>query len=185
MYNHYLPLVMRQYVGLPDLIITGLVATTDGVQVVIKNQGTGPAVDEFWVDVYIDPEPPPTGVNQVWYDGRSNQGIVWAITNLLDPTSQPLPLLPGETFTLVYKDALVSDDYTSVTLPLSPGAVVYAQVDAVNLLTNYGGVLETHEALGGAYNNLYGPVYVTAGSLPGVRASTAGGPLLPTTLPPR
>jgi hypothetical protein len=134
------------------------------VQVVIQNRGDGPAVDEFWIDFYVNPIPPPTAVNQVWYDGRSAQGIVWAITNQLDPTSQPLPLLPGELFTVTFKDVHVDDYYTGFAFPLTAGTPVYAHVDSVNLLTNYGGVLEIHEARGGAYNNLFGPVYVAAGT---------------------
>jgi len=47
---------------------------------------------------------------------------------------------------------------------------------SVNLLTNYGGVMEIHEARGGVYNNLFGPVYVAAGAAQGAagRAEDAG-----------
>ena len=185
--RYYLPLVMRDYLALPDLVITSLTATTDSVQVVIKNQGYSPVVDEFWIDFYVNPLPPPVAVNEVWSDGRASQGIVWAITNLRDPAVQPLPLLPGQSFTVTFKDGLVDDEYTEFAFPLTPGTPVYAQVDSANLLTNYGGVLETHEARGGAYNNLFGPVYVTAGTRPDVSGSPGimnRGPS-PTSLPRR
>ena len=35
---------------------------------------------------------------------------------------------------------------------------MYAQVDSYNPSTSYGTVLETHEMVGGAYNNIRGPV---------------------------
>jgi hypothetical protein len=49
-----------------------------------------------------------------------------------------------------------------VTWPLAAGTPVYAQVDAVNLATTYGAVLENHEIAGGAYNNIVGPVLPAA-----------------------
>ena len=71
------------------------------------------------------------------------------------------------------------------------GTPVYAQVDAVNTNTTYGGVLESHEILNGFYNNLAGPVYPTV-DLTNVAASEpalAGdrSPALPASdrLPPR
>ena len=154
---------------------------------VIQNQGDGPAVDEFWIDFYVAPMPPPVAVNQIWYDGRSSQGIVWAISNLLDPASQPLPLRPGQSFTVTFRDVHVDDYYTGFAFPLTPGTPVYAQVDSVNLLTNYGGVLEIHEARGGAYNNLFGPVYVAAGGSQGAagHAERAGRRTSRAALPPR
>lgn len=163
---------------MPDLVVTGLVATANRVVVTIQNQGDGPAVDEFWIDFYVNPLPPPAAVNQVWYDGRSAQGIVWAITNELDPASQPLPLLPGQSFTVTFRDVYVDDYYTGFAFPLVPDTPVYAHVDSVNLLTNYGGVFEAHEARGGAYNNLFGPVYVTgeAGQVIEVTATAVAHP---------
>jgi hypothetical protein len=166
--------VLRDYIGMPDLVVTGLVATANSVVVTIKNQGDSPAVDEFWIDFYVNPIPPPVKANDIWYDGRSAQGIVWAITNLRDPASQPLPLLPGQSYTVTFKDALVDDYYTGFAFPLTPGAPVYAHVDSVNLLTTYGGVLENHEARGGAYNNIFGPVYVAGEMEWGVGAAPRG-----------
>jgi hypothetical protein len=172
----YLPLVLREYVGMPDLVVTSLIATTDSVQVVITNQGDGPAVEEFWIDFYVNPIPPPVAVNQVWYDGRSTQGIVWAITNELDPSRQPLPLLPGQSFTVTFKDTLVDDYYTGFAFPLTPGVPVYAHVDSVSLISTYGGVLENHEARGGVYNNVFGPVTVTGAVAQAGAPNPAGAP---------
>lgn len=164
----YLPLVLREYPALPDLVITGLIATADRVEVVIRNQGAGSVMDEFWIDFYFDPHPPPAAVNEVWHDGRSCQGIAWAISNGRDPAVQPLPLLPGQSFTVTFRDAFVEDSYTWFAFPLPPGVAVYAQVDSIDLLTRHGGVLETHEARGGTYNNVFGPV-----SVPGAAQQTA------------
>ena len=90
----------------------------------------------------------PTGVNQVWYDGRSEQGIVWGVI------ASQAPINPGDTITLRINDAYYSAYYSAFAGPLSAGTEVWAQVDAVSLITDYGGVLETHEDSGGAYNNI-------------------------------
>ncbi len=144
----YLPLMLGGYTARPDLIVREITATAYDVRVVIENVGDGAVVDDFWVDVYVDPDPVPTGVNQVWYDGRSEQGIVWGVT------ASQTPMNPGDVITLRINDPYYSAYYSGFTGPLSSGAEVWAQVDAVNLNTNYGGVLETHEVSGGAYNNI-------------------------------
>jgi hypothetical protein len=144
----YLPLMLSGHTPLPDLIVREIIATTDDVQVVIENVGYSAVTDDFWVDVYIDPDPVPTGVNQVWYDGRSEQGIVWGIT------ASQTPMNPGDVITLRINDQYYSTYYSGFTGPLPSGTEVWAQADAVNLNTNYGGVLETHEVGGGAYNNI-------------------------------
>jgi hypothetical protein len=46
----YLPLVVNNYVVAPDLVVQSVTATSDGVQVVITNQGAAPVTDDFWVD---------------------------------------------------------------------------------------------------------------------------------------
>jgi hypothetical protein len=164
----YLPLIARDFISRPDLIITRLTLTMDSVQVVIQNQGSAPVVDEFWIDLYVNPIPPPVAVNETWDDGRSRQGIVWAIANLQDPASQPLPLAPGASLTVTFGDVYMVDAYTEFAFPLTGETPVYAQVDSANALTNYGSVLETHEVRGGAYNNVFGPVYPTAATAPAV-----------------
>lgn len=149
----YLPLVLRNYLVAPDLIVTGIVVASDQVTVTIQNIGNGPAESPFWVDFYVDPHPVPTAVNQVWYDGRSRTGVVWGI---------PPIVAPGEVLTLTLYDQYWSDYYSDPLTPVAAGTPLYAQVDSVNLNTNYGGVLESHEILGGAYNNIYHTVAAVA-----------------------
>lgn len=74
--------------------MTQIVATATGIQVVIQNQGDSPVPvnveNEFWVDVYLNPHPAPTAVNQTWpYLGT--QGLVWGVTVDALPA-----LVPGE-----------------------------------------------------------------------------------------
>jgi len=157
----YLPLIFKNYaatVSAPDLVVTSLTATGSEVQVVIKNQGaaTGTSLaDEFWVDFYVDPNPVPTGVNQVWDDGRSTYGIAWGITQ------DALPLAAGAEITLTYSTApgapnlYYMPSVSNMPATLVAGTPVYAQVDSANASTNYGAVLETHEILHTAYNNIF------------------------------
>ena len=83
------------------------------------------------------------------------QGIVWGVT------ASQAPMMPGDTLTLTIGDQYWSDRYSTFTGAMPAGTEVWAQVDAVNLDTDYGGVLETHEVTGGAYNNI---AYVVLGS---------------------
>jgi len=57
-------------------VVERIVATSSGVKVVVRNQGQAPVSDEFWVDVYVDPDPAPTAVNQSW-EGLASQGLVF------------------------------------------------------------------------------------------------------------
>jgi hypothetical protein len=140
----YLPLVMRNYVTAPDLIVERIIATRNNIQVVIKNQGNAAAVDDFWVEVYINPRTAPTRVNQLWSD-LADQGLVWGIT---------ADMRPGDVLTLTVGDAYYVADYSQVTWPLAAGTPVYAQVDSADANTTYGAVLEIHEITGGVYNNI-------------------------------
>ncbi len=162
----YFPLIIKNNSGIdsPDLVVDSLVATTNVVTVVIKNIGVGPVVDAFWVDVYLNPDTPPTSVNQHWFD-MGSQGIVWGIT--------ALPIAPTETLTLTIGDAYYQGPPTSnFSLPLT--GTIYVQVDSVNLLTDYGGVLEEHEINGGAYNNITQTTVVADTSVFGSAATIEG-----------
>jgi hypothetical protein len=174
----HLPLILKRHGSAPDLVVQGITAASRQVQVIIANQGDAPVANPFWVDVYIDPDPPPSVVNQIWND-LADQGLVWGVTR---------GLAAGEVLTLMLGDPYYWADYSQVAWPLSIGTPVYAQVDAVDLDTAYGSVLEGHEMRGGVYNNVGGPVYVQAGvageaspqgSAPAVRDGGAG------RLPPR
>jgi len=151
----YLPVVSRNALVAPDLIVQNLVVTNRSVQVVVKNQGNAPVNDSFWVDVYINPNPAPTHVNQVWWM-LGNEGLVWGIK------APALPVQPGGVMTLTIGDRYYTSTLSTFSGWIPNGTPVYAQVDAVNTETTYGGVLENHEILGGSYNNIAGPVYPAA-----------------------
>jgi hypothetical protein len=174
LYKSYLPLVTRSYASAPDLVVRQIIASQSEVRVVIANEGPAPAVDEFWVDVYIDPYPIPERVNQIWND-LCDEGLVWGVQQ------GSLPLMPGEALTLTIGDENYSQEYSDFSGYIPVGAPVYAQVDSANTETTYGGVLETHEIIGGEYNNVAGPAYPTStltgtpGELPGVDPGPADG----------
>ncbi|MFL7793244.1 MAG: choice-of-anchor Q domain-containing protein, partial [Anaerolineae bacterium] len=140
----YLPMVYNNSLIAPDLVVNQIIATGDSIQVVVKNQGNVIVKESFWVDVYINPDPAPTQVNQLWSDVAS-EGLVWGVTADLEP---------GETLTLTVGGAYYQPQYSSISWPLAVGTEVYAQVDSYNIGTTYGRVLETHEILGEAYNNI-------------------------------
>jgi hypothetical protein len=143
----YLPIIFGQVAGRPDLVVDSLNVNDSNVNVTIRNTGNVPVVDSFWVDVYLKPTTSPTHVNQRWQD-VGTQGLVWGIKGAA------LPLDPGETLTLTIGDAYYFATLSNFTAPLTAGSHVYAQVDSVNPLTNYGGVRESHEVSGGTYNNI-------------------------------
>jgi uncharacterized repeat protein (TIGR01451 family) len=154
----YLPFIVKGSALGPDLVVEKVTVNRDGAQVVIKNQGQVPVTDSFWVDLYVNPVPPPTGVNQIWNDGRSAQGIAWGVEG-----SAALPLNPGETLILTTQpgDPYYHADDSAITWPLPAGTPIYVQVDSVNMHTDYGGVYENHEMSGGSYNNIAGPFLST------------------------
>jgi uncharacterized repeat protein (TIGR01451 family) len=150
----HLPLVMKNFTSAPDLVVERIVATPNDVQVVIKNQGNAAAVDDFWVDAYINPHTVPTTVNQIWND-LAPQGLVWGVT---------ADLQPGEVLTLTVGGDYSFDAYSHVAWPLAAGTPIYAQVDSANTMTDYGGVLEDHEITGGTYNNIEHTIVGAGGS---------------------
>jgi uncharacterized repeat protein (TIGR01451 family) len=161
----YLPLVLRDHVHAPDLVVDDVRAASDSVQVVIRNQGTAPIQETFWVDLYVAPHTPPTAVNQVWQD-LAEQGLVWGIEG--DALSS---LGAGGTLTLTVGDDCYWPTLSHVVWPLPPGTSLYAQVDSANEDADYGGVLESHEIGGGTYNNVFGPAYSVAVAAPATAAS--------------
>ncbi|MCJ7551391.1 MAG: LamG domain-containing protein [Anaerolineae bacterium] len=169
----YLPIVGRNYKAepfAPDLVVADIAVTDDGLlRVVVKNAGSAPVTEAFWVDVYIEPNPAPTSVNQIWSD-LASQGLVWGVTE------DALPLESGDILALTVDDVYYWAEYSTVSWPIPDSLRIYAQVDSVNLDTIYGAVLETHELIGGDYNNIIGPVYlvqepVTASMQSPVRSS--------------
>jgi hypothetical protein len=138
-------------------VVDSVTVNTDSAIVVIANQGDAAVLpvpyNTFWVDLYVDPERMPTGVNDVWYD-LADQGIAWGFT-------ADKPIHAGETITLVLcSGSAVSGlhpvaEYTRFDGALAPGTLIAVQVDSANLDDpEYGGVPEDHEILGLAYNNI-------------------------------
>jgi uncharacterized repeat protein (TIGR01451 family) len=151
----YMPIVMRQYVAAPDLIVKRIIASPNNVQIVIQNIGDLPVLNEFWVDVYISPTVAPSHVNQTW-PMFGTQGLVWGVTNTAFSKLQV-----GDVLTLTMADDYFMSDLSHVTWPLAIGTPIYAQVDSADASTTYGAVLENHEISGAPYNNIRGPVLVT------------------------
>jgi hypothetical protein len=98
------------------------------------------------VDAYINPNPVPTRVNQLWTD-LADAGMVWAVATRLEP---------GDTITLTIEDddPYYRPDYSLFSGALDPGTWIYVQVDSASTETDYGGVLEDHEIQHQPYNNI-------------------------------
>ena len=136
----YLPIVSGPS---QDLVVTAFVAEPDGVQITISNQGSSTISEDFWGDLYINPQPAPTAVNQLWHD-LGTQGGAWGVLQ---------DLAPGDSLTLSVGDIYLYS--------LSEGTLLYTQVDSWNGDTTYGAVLEGHESAGGPTNNIAGPITLT------------------------
>ena len=72
------------------------------MQVVVRNQGSAPATEDFWVDVYVDADSASTVVNQPW-PTLADQGLVWGVT---------VDLAPGEVLTLTVGDVYYAAAYS-------------------------------------------------------------------------
>ena len=132
----------------PDLVVRRAVVTTNTVSIVIENAGTAAVTDAFWVDLYIDPNPPPRGVNDVWSDGRSVRGAVWGIDQ------GALPIQPGAQLTLTLSSPFYRPELSSLG-GIANGVPFAVQVDAASTLDPVNGaVRETHELAHGPYNNI-------------------------------
>lgn len=140
----YLPFIVKKWTLAPDLIVDSLMASSNTITVTVKNIGDAPVTDPFWVDVYLNPNPAPSRVNQHWWE-LTSQGLVWGVTT---------PITVGDSLTLTIGDPYYSAFHSRFTGSLATGTPIWAQVDSVNLNTSYGGVLERHEISGGVYNNL-------------------------------
>jgi len=161
----YLPLIIKSGPGsgeptttpsvAPDLVVEALVVTSNGAQVRVKNAGPGTVTDAFWVDVYLNPGSAPTGPNQTWQT-LGTRGMAWGVTAPI------LPMASGRVITLTTGDPYYWSSLSSFATPLPAGVRAYAQVDSAGR-ASYGAVRETHEASGGVYNNIAGPVLSTAG----------------------
>ncbi len=170
-YEIFLPMVVNNFVSAPDLVVTHINASSDLIEVTIENQGSQATSSGFWVDFYIDPDPVPTHENQLW-PHVSDEGIAWGV-NVSIPA--------GDSLTLSYSTApgapnlYYSPENSDYSGSLPVGTPVYAQVDSAHLNTTYGGVLETHEILGQAYNNVSSEYTAVASATSVVSAEPAAG----------
>jgi hypothetical protein len=155
----FLPMIVNPGPQAPDLVVESVTASSNLVQVVIKNQGPVASDSGFWVDFYVNPSETPTHANQLWQD-LATQGIAWGVT---------VPIAPGEQLTLLYSTEVgapnlyysAQDSNFTGTLPV--GTPVYAQVDSAHLNHVNGAITETHEISGGPYNNVSDEVLATGG----------------------
>ncbi|MEM7332178.1 MAG: hypothetical protein AAF490_08800 [Chloroflexota bacterium] len=148
----FFPLLMSDVLLAPDLIVTNLTATSNGISFEIENQGTTAVADPFWIDVYIDPTTAPSAVNQIW-EQLGSYGAVWFVDEV------NLPFEVGDTMIFTINDANFEPDISNVPDEIAVGTAIYIQVDSANANTDYGGVLETHEITDETYNNIFGPVF--------------------------
>ncbi|HOU13524.1 MAG TPA: hypothetical protein PKZ84_10440 [Anaerolineae bacterium] len=146
----YLPLVIRKYATGPDLIVDNVALSADkGIVITIKNQGQTPVTTAlgFWVDLYINPSPAPTHVNQTW-DPIAPYGAAWGVDR------EALPINPGQSRELFLYDIYYKTNYSRLPVALRAGDILYVQVDSFNAATTYGAILENHEMSGQPYNNI-------------------------------
>lgn len=80
---------------------------------------------------------------------------------------------PGEALTLTVGGDYYAEEYSDVSWPLAVGTPVCAQVDSVDVGTDYGAVLEDHEITGGPYDNVAGP-FASVAAVDGARAPVGG-----------
>jgi hypothetical protein len=180
-YMIYMPLMTSRYAIAPDLVIQSVTATSNNVQVVIKNVGDAAVTDEFWVDAYVNPRVAPSHVNQAWWE-LGDEGLAWWISG-----PALAALVPGGSTTLRIHDAYYVEGESNIdTWPLPVGTTLYAQADSYDPGTTHGMVLESHEVAGQAYNNIFGPVSSTAAASAATMPPTEyGDPVSPGTVPPR
>ena len=149
----FLPLINNNAQQIaPDLVVDSIAIQGDEVQVVIANQGSKsvPADAAYWIDLYVNPASVPQ-INQTW-QSLGSEGIVWGVTGIT--------LSPGQALTLTLNDSYYVPAFSSYSGEPASGSAIYVQVDAINLETNYGVVLETHEIQGEASNNITGILYL-------------------------
>lgn len=132
----------------PDLSVQAISVVSNNIQVTFQNTGNAPVTDDFWVDLYVNPNPVPTRVNQIWQQ-IAPYGAVWGVLGSLTP------LNPGETLTLNIGDAYYWSSLSNLPSTLPTGTQLFAHADSYNPATSYGTVLERDElGCGVSYNNI-------------------------------
>jgi uncharacterized repeat protein (TIGR01451 family) len=147
----YLPLVLNNATFAPDLIVTSLFISGNNVQITVTNQGKTAVRQSFWVDLYLAPNVVPTKVNQT-LELVGGYGAVWGVEN------GALPIGAGESIVLTLNDIYYHPELSHLPASLSSAMPAYVQVDSANTNTSFGSIMETHEILNEAYNNIFGPV---------------------------
>ncbi|NJN18599.1 MAG: hypothetical protein HC822_21240 [Oscillochloris sp.] len=160
-----------------DLTISRIEVRDGRIAVTIRNSGTIAINRGFWVDLYVNPDPIPSAVNQIWQSVGA-YGAVWGVTGAA------LPLAPGEEYTLLSGDQFFQAATSRLPSSLAAGTAIYAQVDSANTGTSYGAVHEIDEQAGETYNNILGITLDSA--MPLDQSVPAKIPAAPTgILPPR
>ncbi len=121
----------------PDLIASAFTLTPSGpsyhsttrvtITVQVKNAGSADA-GPFWVDFYINPQPPPTGSNIPWNTVCGMDpcyGIAWYVTN---------GLKPGQSITLTSTAGSYDSNYT-----IWPGMFLVGTSDLYVYVDSWGG----------------------------------------------
>jgi uncharacterized repeat protein (TIGR01451 family) len=159
-FSNYLPLIMRDYPPMPDLRVAVLMVEPSSpaagqpatITVIVQNAG-GAAAEPFWVDLYDNPDPPPTHANQPFDtlcsgDPEDCYGIAWYVHGGLDA---------GQTVMLTSLTGWAAEysRWPGYFANAGPHAL-YAFADSWNDSVWYGAVLERNEGL----DNRYGPVSV-------------------------
>ncbi len=155
-YRIFMPHVSNNASSLPDLVVDDLLVSNSDIQVVVLNRGRTPASNGFWVDGYIDPDPPPSSVNDIW-QAVADEGLVWGVTGVT--------LNPGQMLTLTIDGLYYDASHSNFSGLIPDNTPVYAQVDSAHAGTGYGAVLKSHEFAGGPYNNISSPVVPSLSSL--------------------
>jgi PKD repeat protein len=174
----YLPLVVHNLQLFPDLVVDSITVSSNDVQIVIRNQGDAAVAlaDEFWVDLYLNPDTAPTHVNEIWQD-VGDEGLVWGITDVS-------ALVPNGTLTINLSHPSFMPEFSNFSGTFASGDVVYVQVDSAHINTTYGAVLENHEQENLPYNNI-NTTTVSDGRSKTPRPLVKPAGVTSTTLPPR
>jgi uncharacterized repeat protein (TIGR01451 family) len=156
----HLPVVVRDYPPVPDLKVSSLMVEPGEpaagqlvtITVVIQNAGSA-AAGSFWVDLYDNPNPPPTRANQPFDTlcagaPEDCYGIAWYVDGGLDA---------GESVVLTSHSGHQPEYSRWPGSFADAGAhAVYTFADSWNDPVWYGAVRERSEGL----DNRYGPVSV-------------------------
>lgn len=105
----------------------------------------------FWGVLYFDPVRMST-VTDTWLM-IANEGAVWGVA------TSALPLVPGQSVILTLNDGYYVEGLSNYSGLPAANTPIFVQVDSAHAGTTYGAVLESHEIVGGVYNNIEVVVY--------------------------